>query len=126
MSRPTATLLLALLLALVLALGATACGGGDDESSGTTDTTATETTTDEGSTAAGKEIFVANCASCHTLADAGASGSIGPDLDQLQPDQAVVEEQVRNGGGGMPAFADQLSDEEITEVSAYVAAATQG
>ena len=33
----------------------------------------------------GKDIFLANCGSCHTLADAGTSGKIGPNLDQLKP-----------------------------------------
>jgi len=113
------------LAAAVLGLGGTACGG-DDGGSGA-DTTATETTT-EGtttgtSTAAGKEIFVANCGSCHTLDDAGTTGSIGPNLDDLDVSTAQVEDQVRNGGGGMPAFGDQLSDEEIQEVAAYVVAA---
>ena len=72
------------------------------------------------SAAAGKEVFTSNCASCHTLADAGASGSVGPNLDDLKPDEATVKNQVTNGGGGMPAFGDQLSDAEIAAVAKYV------
>jgi mono/diheme cytochrome c family protein len=71
--------------------------------------------------AAGKQVFTSNCGSCHTLADAGTSGSVGPNLDQLQPPADEVEEQVRNGGGGMPAFEGRLSDDQIANVSAYVA-----
>ena len=116
-------LVLLALLALVLGVGAAACGGDDDNAA---DTTATETTTEETttdtSTAAGKEVFVANCGSCHTLSDAGTSGNVGPNLDTVGLAADEVESQVRSGGGGMPAFEGQLSDEEITEVAAYVAA----
>lgn len=68
----------------------------------------------------GKSIFTSNCSGCHTLADAGASGQVGPDLDQLQPEEAIVETQVINGGGPMPAFKGVLSEEEIKAVSKYV------
>jgi mono/diheme cytochrome c family protein len=73
-----------------------------------------------GDAAAGKEVFTANCSACHTLADAGASGAVGPNLDDAAPDQAAVEAKVRTGGGGMPAFEGQLSDDEIVNVAAYV------
>ena len=76
-----------------------------------------------GSEPAGKVIFTTNCASCHTLADAGATGTVGPDLDALKPAQDVVAEQVTNGGGAMPAFGGTLTEEQITEVAAYVSAA---
>jgi mono/diheme cytochrome c family protein len=72
--------------------------------------------------AQGKQIFTsAGCAGCHTLKDANATGTIGPNLDQLKPPQDVVEKQVTNGGGGMPAFKGQLSPEQIKAVAAYVA-----
>lgn len=72
----------------------------------------------------GKAIFSANCASCHTLKAAGATGTVGPDLDELAPDEATVEHQVINGGGPMPAFGKEgtLSSAEIEAVSAYVSA----
>ncbi|HET9186127.1 MAG TPA: cytochrome c [Solirubrobacterales bacterium] len=68
----------------------------------------------------GKTVFTTNCAACHTLADAGASGEVGPDLDQLKPDEATVEHQVINGGGPMPAFGSTLQKGEIEAVSKYV------
>ena len=80
-----------------------------------------ETTTTTTEAAAGREIFVANCGSCHTLSDAGTSGAVGPSLDGIGLDVSAVETQVRNGGGGMPAFEGQLTDEEIVAVSTYVA-----
>ena len=119
------------LVALALCLGATACGGDDEESGGTTteetttEETTTTTTTGEAS-AAGKDVFVANCGSCHTLADAGTSGAIGPNLDEISLDESAVEAQVRSGGGGMPAFEGQLSDAEIQAVAGYVVSARQG
>lgn len=69
----------------------------------------------------GKDIFLANCGSCHTLADAGTSGTIGPNLDQLKPSQSIVQRQVINGGGAMPAFKGQLTPAQITAVAKYVA-----
>jgi mono/diheme cytochrome c family protein len=71
--------------------------------------------------AAGKAVFTAQCAACHTLADAGASGAVGPNLDTLKAPKALVQKQVTNGGGGMPAFKGVISDEEIEQVSSYVA-----
>jgi mono/diheme cytochrome c family protein len=72
--------------------------------------------------AQGKEIFAsAGCNSCHTLADAGATGTVGPNLDELKPSAAAAEEQVRNGGGGMPPYKGQLSEEQIKAVAEYVA-----
>lgn len=75
--------------------------------------------------AAGREVFAsAGCGGCHVLADAGASGNVGPNLDELRPDATRVAAKVAAGGGGMPAFAGQLSDQQIADVAAYVATAT--
>src|SRR5215210_7298384 len=52
---------------------------------------------------AGEQIFAdEGCGGCHTLADAGASGTSGPNLDDLAPDAATVEAKVKSGGGSMP------------------------
>jgi len=68
----------------------------------------------------GKAIFQADCSSCHTLASAQATGTIGPNLDQLKPDEARVKHQVEVGGGVMPAFKGKLSDAQITAVAKFV------
>lgn len=65
----------------------------------------------------------ASCGSCHTLGDAGADGKAGPNLDAVKPDEALVIERVTNGQGGMPSFSNQLDDDEIAAVAAYVAGA---
>ena len=69
----------------------------------------------------GKDIFTANCGSCHTLKDAGTSGTTGPNLDQLKPNEARVQRQVTNGGAVMPAFKGTLTAAQITAVAKYVA-----
>ena len=74
--------------------------------------------------AEGKTVFTTNCASCHTLKAAGATGTVGPNLDELEPDLATVEHQVVNGGGPMPAFGKEglLNPKEIKAVATYVSA----
>ena len=109
---------------IALALVGGGCGGGDDEEA--EGPPAATTSTDTAAGASGEAVFVDNCGGCHTLAAAGTSGSTGPNLDELRPDAARVEEQVRNGGGGMPAFEGDLSDEQITAVAEYVSASAGG
>jgi mono/diheme cytochrome c family protein len=74
----------------------------------------------------GAAIFQASCASCHTLQAAGASGSVGPNLDERQPDAAAVTAAVTSGPGTMPTFEGQLSPEEIAAVAEYVASSAGG
>lgn len=66
------------------------------------------------------------CALCHTLDAAGATGTIGPSLDELKPDKARVLEVVRTGIGVMPRFAGQLSEREIEAVADFVSKAVSG
>jgi alcohol dehydrogenase (cytochrome c) len=70
--------------------------------------------------AAGEEVFAENCSTCHGASGTGGNG--GPDLTTMPKaqEQAGAEEQVTNGGGGMPAFSGLLSEEEIKNVAAYV------
>ena len=70
----------------------------------------------------GKDVFTsAGCAGCHTLKAAGASGSVGPNLDQVQPSAADVSQIVKSGSGTMPSFSGRLSDAQIQAVANYVA-----
>lgn len=72
----------------------------------------------------GLEAFIAaGCGGCHALADAGSSGTSGPDLDGLAPDAERVRSAVTNGIGAMPAFGNRLSAEEIDAIAVYVAQA---
>jgi mono/diheme cytochrome c family protein len=73
-----------------------------------------------GDAAAGEEVFAANgCGACHTLAAAGATGNVGPNLDEAQPDAALVVDRVTHGKGGMPPFPD-LSEQQVADVAAFV------
>lgn len=109
----------------------------------TTETTGTETTTSETTTSesttsestttetggaptgdpvAGKAIFLgaSGCTGCHTLADAGSSGTVGPNLDQAKPSFDLAYDRVTNGQGGMPSFKTSLTDQQRADVAAYV------
>jgi outer membrane protein assembly factor BamB len=91
---------------------------------GAHNTQSTSTTSAPGpspTSATGKQLFQKNCASCHALAAAGASGTIGPNLDQLHPSAARVKRQVINGGTIMPSFKGRLTTNQIEALSSYVA-----
>jgi mono/diheme cytochrome c family protein len=94
----------------------------------TTAATTTPTTTaatKPGDPTAGQAVFeTAGCGGCHTLHAAGATGTAGPNLDQLKPLLARIVLQVNQGGGPMPAYKGQLTDQQIQDVSAYVYAST--
>ena len=143
------TVLVLVVLAGALGLAAAGCGGEEEASptpetvtgtlptettptatettaTETTETTATETTTTEpaaeGDPVAGKEVFLgaAACGGCHTLADAGSAGNVGPNLDDSKPSVELVTDRVTNGQGVMPPFKDTLTDQQIADVAAYV------
>jgi mono/diheme cytochrome c family protein len=98
--------------ALVFVL--TGCGGDEGGSDGSK------------SSSPGAKVFAdAGCGTCHTLKAAGSSGTVGPNLDEAQPDEETVRRQVTNGGGGMPSFRDQLTEKEISEVAEFVASSTR-
>jgi cytochrome c6 len=73
------------------------------------------------SAASGAQVFQsAGCQACHTLKAAGATGTIGPNLDQLRPSAAAVSAIVRSGAAPMPSYAAKLSYQQITAVANYV------
>ena len=83
--------------------------------------------TPAGDPAAGEAVFAsAGCGGCHTLEAAGASGTVGPNLDDAKPPHDLVVERVTNGMGPMPSFEGQLDEQQIQDVAAYVVASTQG
>ena len=75
----------------------------------------------KGDATAGKSVFASSgCGACHTLKDAGSSGTVGPNLDGAKPSFDKVVERVTLGKGVMPAFMDNLQDQEIADVAQYV------
>lgn len=80
-----------------------------------------------GDPTAGKQVFAsAGCIGCHTLADANAHGTVGPNLDDAKPALSLVVTRVTQGAGAMPPFKGQLSSKQIADVAAYVVKATGG
>lgn len=72
---------------------------------------------------AGKAVFEstdAGCGSCHTLADAGATGTVGPNLDEAKPPKELVVMRVTNGKAVMPSFKGTLTERQIQDVATYV------
>jgi mono/diheme cytochrome c family protein len=129
-ARYLRVLIVIALIALPGAMLLAACGGGSSSAGTTTEEASppieeTEVEEQPGSEesaefAEGESIFTSTCGSCHTLKEAGTSGEVGPNLDELEPSEATVEKQVTNGGGGMPAFGGTLSEAEIKTVALYV------
>ena len=116
-------------IALVLVAGSLAlvgagCGGDDDSDSAeppAATTTEDGSGTGTGDAANGEEVFAsAGCGGCHTFEAAGSTGSVGPNLDDVAPSFDEVVTQVTNGGGAMPAFGDDLTEQEINDVAAFV------
>lgn len=87
---------------------------------------------------AGKLLFSKNCGGCHTLADAGTTGTIGPNLDDAFRAARsetggsfeestifdVTLDQMKLAASPMPRFdtgPQKLSEEELQNIAGYVA-----
>lgn len=106
----------AALVALLAALALPACGGDGSVEA-------------EGDPKAGEALLAEqevepSCGACHTLVAAEFTGTTAPDLDRLSPGYQRVHDAVSEGPGAMPSYSDQLSDEELHHVAAYVSGAT--
>ena len=76
----------------------------------------------KGNPVAGKAVFVnSGCGSCHTLAETGAKGTVGPNLDQAKLTPSEILDWVKNGKGAMPSFKAQLSEKDLADVVAFLA-----
>lgn len=123
------------------------------ESGGVTNQPPTATTTGTGTgtgtgqqpagdPAAGKEIFTsaqpAPCSTCHTLKEAGATQTIGPNLDEVLKgkDAAFIHESIVDPNaevatgyqpGIMPqAYGDELDEKQLADLVAFLVQATKG
>jgi len=95
-------------------------GSGETTPVETTPAATTPAAGGKGDAAAGKIVFAsAGCGGCHTLADAGSNGNVGPNLDQAKPSPDLVVTRVTNGQGNMPPFKE-LTAQQIQDVAAYV------
>jgi cytochrome c oxidase subunit 2 len=89
-----------------------------------------------GGAADGKTLFTETaeptaCKSCHTLADAGATGTTGPNLDEVVPDlsEAFIKQSIEDPDanitqgfqpGIMPRYGDSLSPEQVDALVKYL------
>lgn len=130
------------IISVTAALGFAACGdeeepaaggGGANQEAAPTATeeaspeeTQTPTPESGGTTAGadGKQLFTATCGGCHTLADAGTRGPIGPNLDEAKPDKQGVLGAIENGPGAMPANLLEGANREA--VAEYVSSVAGG
>ncbi len=83
-----------------------------------------------GASELGRQVFTEKatpaCAVCHTLAAAGATGEVGPSLDELKPSKSQILEAVRTGVGVMPRYTGLLTEEQIQAVAEFVFRSTSG
>jgi mono/diheme cytochrome c family protein len=122
--------LISILCAAALVLGALGCGG--DNGSGETSAEETRPTETEAAPEQplsaeeqrGRELFVDNCGTCHTLEAAGTDGSIGPNLDEAQVDEQAVLDTIAEGPGQMPS--NLVTGEDARAVAKFVANAGPG
>ena len=73
----------------------------------------------------GRELFTANCGTCHTLKAAATSGRVGPNMDELRPPKALVLDAIAHGRaqgrGQMPGGL--LVGQDAQDVASFLAAA---
>jgi mono/diheme cytochrome c family protein len=149
-------LLIAAMLTAVAVFGESHHFAAEGEPAATGETTTGATTTGEtptgtetgapeqpsGDPAAGKELFTTTaqppCASCHTLQEANATGTVGPNLDEVLKgkDAAFIHESIVNpdaeiatgySAGIMPGvYGDQLNDQQIADLVAFLVQSTKG
>lgn len=104
---PDARLRIAFLAPVAVALIAAGCGG-DGEARVSADPASAALFTSVG------------CGDCHALADAGTSGTTGPDLDERAPTADQARVAMQTGPGLMVPFTDRLTPEQIEQLATYV------
>lgn len=82
----------------------------------------------KGDAAKGKDLVASHCAICHNTTTPGTK--MGPSLMGLFKKKTMVNgkpmndknvlAQIDNGGGGMPAFGDQLTSQQKADILAYL------
>lgn len=131
--------LLILTTAAVTAIGFAGCGSsGSDTGAATGASTGTDTTTS--ATIDGKDLFVNGkpssgavaCGGCHALKAAGTTGTAGPDLDKIAPEDKAPQlaEMITDPNGEIVAgytkdvmpqdYAKTLTADEVTAIATYI------
>ena len=100
----------ALLAPALAAVALIACASSDEKAA-------------KGDPIAGKRLFAEQgCDGCHTFKAAGSNATVGPNLDEVAPSPTRVIAQLRKPGGIMPSFAGKLSEDEQSDLAAFVGA----
>jgi mono/diheme cytochrome c family protein len=74
-----------------------------------------------------KDLFAHTCGTCHTLAAAGTTAPIGPDLDRVgRLTRAYVLQRIQVGSLDAAMPADLLVGRSARRVAAYVARVSRG
>jgi mono/diheme cytochrome c family protein len=139
-SRSAAVCLVVAVTGALVALG---CGGGSDSATVDQRTSASgapqSANVEQPLTPAqvhGRELFVQNCGSCHTLDAAGTVGNVGPNLGDIAINEQDILAAIRRGGGThskgqgtgpsgtMPR--NLVTGKDAQDVAAFVAANASG
>ena len=118
---------------LVLCVFVLAACGGEKTVSPTGEVVGTLPKAAKGNATAGKKVFADNgCASCHTFKAAGATGTVGPDLDKVSQgkDAEFVRTSITDPNaevapgypkGVMPTtYGSQLSSKDLADLVAFL------
>ena len=77
------------------------------------------------------QFFATNCGGCHVLSQAGTTGTVGPNLDEVLPGQSAqqIEESIANPdaqispgfpAGVMPSFGQTLTPQQLKQLATYL------
>ena len=80
-----------------------------------------------GNAANGKKVYIQFCGKCHTLAAAGARGTLGNNLDHVDVTFSCTVSAIENGVGGIQAeyVLRNVSFQQVYDVAKYVSAASK-
>ena len=107
-------------MSIVLAIGLTACGGSGTGASGPSGVAVDSLELTE-SGAAGLTIYNSRCATCHRSDLSGGTGpALGPDSAAAGKSPEVILQIITRGATGMPSWAGILTDQEISDVVAFL------
>jgi mono/diheme cytochrome c family protein len=142
MRKGFSTGLACLAAAVACAMVALGCGGGSDSATvnqRSSPSGAPEPPANEQPLSAaelrGRDLFVQNCGSCHTLDAAGTIGQIGPNLGDIAIDEADILRAIRSGGGSHSHGAggrtgnmprNLVTGKDARDVAAFVASSAAG
>ncbi|MFD0959771.1 c-type cytochrome [Paenibacillus chungangensis] len=108
------------ILSLMLVMAACGGNGGGNKANNGAGTNAGEQNGAAVNAAEAEAVYKQNCVGCHAV---DLAGGVGPNLQavggKLTAEQ--IHDRIYNGAGGMPAYKDQLSKDEIDALTNWLA-----